>query len=377
MILSKRPALFFLFVLALVRNASADFEIDDVEGTYKLELGSTSDCPDKLKFEGSDDKITSEQMSADGSTCTGNDITLSENGKNVNTYNLSDFLLENEEEIGSFLSGSITTGDINCNERDFSISASDSVSFFEPDDDVEISWRSYFGSNSDKPFGTEEDDDEFTFDDGDKYFVVSDRCVYKKTVGVCFHGQSTVRLSDGSLKLMRVLETGDAVVSDVAGRTSAVMAWTHKGEAIKSRFVNATTSYGSLVATTGHFVYAAKDGRTELVRMNDLSVGMSLVHASGNDAPILSLSKFMDVGVWNPQTESGSIVVDGFVASCYTESLSPNTAHALLSPVRAVFNAGFGYLWNMVAETVTGGFVSAWWILHLGKLIMGGYMRVL
>jgi hypothetical protein len=43
------------------------------------------------------------------------------------------------------------------------------------------------------------------------------------------------------------------------------------------------------------------------------------------------------VGLYNPQTLHGDIVVDGVRASTYTEAVDPVFAHAVLAPVRAVY----------------------------------------
>lgn len=61
-------------------------------------------------------------------------------------------------------------------------------------------------------------------------------------------------------------------------------------------------------------------------------------------------------GLYNPQTESGVIMVDGIVVSCYTEAIQPIVAHALLSWVR-----GGGRWCGELVDFVSGG-------VHEGRL---------
>lgn len=375
-------ALFFAFVSLFTRDVNADFTTDDVNGTYMLEVGQSNVCAGNITFNGTDSAITPEQVSADSTDCTGGTISLEENTNSSLEYDnsLSVFLLENNASIGDFLSGTVDD-QLDCNSREFSIYLRDPVSFFKPLEDVNITWADEF-ENPSQLIDTSADN--FTFMKDAEYFMIADRCLYVKSGtndingseggggeggtgegtpdeegdDVCFHSASMVHMADGSMAPISLLQTADIVQSGVDGIPTSVVAWTHKGEPVKTSFVNATTAFGSLVATTGHYVYVAKNGINELVRMMDLTVGMNLVHHSGAAAPITSTTKFVDVGVWNPQTETGSIVVNGFVASCYTETIAPPMAHALLSPVRAAVNAGLGYVWNAVASTVTAGWVS-------------------
>lgn len=59
------------------------------------------------------------------------------------------------------------------------------------------------------------------------------------------------------------------------------------------------------------------------------------------DSPVVAVEPIWRVGMYNPQTRHGDIVVNGFVVSTYTEAVrTPTIAHALMTPVRFCFVAG-------------------------------------
>lgn len=334
--------------LTLLNVARAELEIDDVDGTYTL-IDGVDRCPEKLKFALPENKvINGTDVEADGEACKGGDIVLS---STTGTSDFAVYLLANEEKYEEFVLGRADIG-VNCS-KTFNITGNEDIVFFTPEDDTPLDFGDVYkdGIPNNLPNSYELKEDA-------RYLVIGDRCFYSSE-GVCFPKSASVRLSDGSSKTMDQIATGDVVRSDTDGTMSPVIAWTHKGEAIRTRFIKASTRLGNLVATSGHYVFTASQDRTNLVRMKDLSVGMKLIHESGAHVPIVSLSKFTESGVWNPQTQSGSIVVDGFVASCYTEAVEPRTSHALLAPVRAVTSVGMSKIWNVAASFLTAGRVSA------------------
>lgn len=52
----------------------------------------------------------------------------------------------------------------------------------------------------------------------------------------------------------------------------------------------------------------------------------------------LAFSSGKELGLYNPQTLDGRIVVNGIIASTYTTAVIPEAAHALLTPLRCLFN---------------------------------------
>ena len=75
-------------------------------------------------------------------------------------------------------------------------------------------------------------------------------------------------------------------------------------------------------------------------------VGDALSGAGGN---VTAVATEWAEGFYNPHTMTGDIVVDGILTSTYTDAVAPSLAHALLWPVRMLYEAGVqvaGDDWN-------------------------------
>lgn len=157
---------------------------------------------------------------------------------------------------------------------------------------------------------------------------------------VCFPGSVTVKLSDGSSKKMGDIIVGDIVqvahpsssVKDMDMYTfSPVLGFSHRlPDVIYNHFVTISASDGSSITlTSGHYMYAPDLKRARDVRTGDVLPGDRIV--------VDVVHGVEDKGLFNPHTETGTIVVNGMVSSCYTESVDVRTAHALLVPVRGMW----------------------------------------
>jgi Hint module/Copper type II ascorbate-dependent monooxygenase, C-terminal domain len=157
--------------------------------------------------------------------------------------------------------------------------------------------------------------------------------------GSCFPAESTVQMESGEHKRMDKLEVGDRVlVGD--GTFSHVFMFTHKvGDEVCREFVRITTDSGNtIVATNGHYIPTVGKG---LSAAGSVCVGdRLLVSASGGgltSATVTYTERVTRNGLYNPQTARGDIVVDGIVASTYTTAVEPRLAHAILTPLRALY----------------------------------------
>ena len=67
----------------------------------------------------------------------------------------------------------------------------------------------------------------------------------------------------------------------------------------------------------------------------DVRVGDLLVQEdTGQEAEVMAISQYSSVGYYSPLTYEGTMVVDGYLASCYA-SFPHYVAHAALAPARA------------------------------------------
>lgn len=150
---------------------------------------------------------------------------------------------------------------------------------------------------------------------------------------VCFPGGALVTLRCGNMKRMSDLVIGDVIaVGD--GEYSEVFMFTHKLSDVQETFVQLSAAAGQRIRLTpGHFIpingvytpaHAAKVG--DVVQLAD-----------GVTSSIVAVDTVVDTGLYNPQTAHGDIIVNGVRASTYTTAVAPAAAHALLSPLRALF----------------------------------------
>lgn len=152
----------------------------------------------------------------------------------------------------------------------------------------------------------------------------------------CFPASARATLADGRSVRMDELQVGDVVQSGF-GQLSAVFLFTHANAAIETDFLRLKTASGrSLTLTAGHFLYISG----ELTAAKNARVGNDLTLHDGTRSAIVSIARRREAGLFNPQTLSGDIVVNGVQTSTYTRAVAPSFAHMLLTPLRAAFQMG-------------------------------------
>mmetsp|Transcript_12528 Transcript_12528/g.38263 ORF Transcript_12528/g.38263 Transcript_12528/m.38263 type:complete len:299 (+) Transcript_12528:37-933(+) len=166
---------------------------------------------------------------------------------------------------------------------------------------------------------------------------LEEQCPTPSSDRECFPGRSTVRLEDGREVPMRDLQVGDRVLT-AAGEFSDVFAWSHRDPEAVSSFVLIETDAASVEVSGGH--YLPING--ELVVASRARIGDTVCLASGRQARVTGVSKVRREGLYNPHTINGWIVVDGVVASTYTQAVHPRTAEALLALPKAAYRLGLG-----------------------------------
>lgn len=158
----------------------------------------------------------------------------------------------------------------------------------------------------------------------------------------CFPADAHVVLADGRIVRMDSLSPGTAVAS---GREafSHVHGFSHRfvGSTLH-KFVQVVTFGGTnLTATGGHYVYKFErvdsQERPALVTMDEIRIGDRLLKHDGNKSTVVGIQTVWKRGLINPHTLNGDIIVNGFVASCYTRHVGSYTSQALLVPLRAIF----------------------------------------
>lgn len=141
-------------------------------------------------------------------------------------------------------------------------------------------------------------------------------------------GWETVRISEVRIS-DRLLTQG--------GRFSAIMMSSHNDTSAWSAFVTLQTSSGFAVTLSGsHYIPTA----TGLQTAKHIVVGDVLTLWNGETDTVAHKGSVWKVGLHNPHTTDGTIVVDGVLTSTFTEAVPPGMANALLSPIKWLFRLG-------------------------------------
>lgn len=150
----------------------------------------------------------------------------------------------------------------------------------------------------------------------------------------CFPGDAQVQTRGGVRIRMRELKLGDEVL---VGKDdyAEVFLWTHARNERWSLFVGVKRDSEEISwMSRGHLVETV-DG----IKMGqDIQIGDWVKEIDGWKQVIWVGRKWMK-GLYNPQTLSGEIVVNGLVCLTYTKTIRPQMARALLVPMRAIWKA--------------------------------------
>lgn len=149
----------------------------------------------------------------------------------------------------------------------------------------------------------------------------------------CFPGDALVTMGSGKTIEMKWLSAGDVVQSKESGSGEVIVAFSHKDPYTVAEFIEMRMHDGGrpLTLTRGHYVYVGE----HLVAAGRLRAGDKLHGGDGRERIITSVRNVWKIGLFNPHSLSGQMVVDDVRVSCYSTAVAPNMAHALLSPVRA------------------------------------------
>jgi Hint module len=134
---------------------------------------------------------------------------------------------------------------------------------------------------------------------------------------------------------MSELAVGDYVQVGPA-QFSEVFMFTHKVSDGFYAFLRIATDDGpAITLSSTHYLYV----NTSLVPAETVLVGDTLTLAEGRQSTVIQIDKLEQLGLFNPQTLQGNIVVDGILASTYTTAITPVVAHASLQALRSIYRA--------------------------------------
>lgn len=139
---------------------------------------------------------------------------------------------------------------------------------------------------------------------------------------------------------MHALRIGDEVRT--AKGFERVLGFTHRAPEKRANVVTITLEDGSSIAATrGHLLPVGE--LTKLVAVSSIGVGDVLFNADLNAVRVVHVDTDEHIGLYNPHTTSGTIVVDGIVASVYNDGYDTRIASFLLSPALLVAEAALSF----------------------------------
>ena len=160
------------------------------------------------------------------------------------------------------------------------------------------------------------------------------------------------------------------MVADSSGQLhfQPVFLFSHADPWATSRFIVARAAQGAAVrASPGHYIPASPAHlvnpsykQAALVKMQDLQLGDWIwvtMDSTAVPSRVSALTTKVEQGLYNPHTAAGTILVDGIVASTFTEAIPASFAvHSLLTAVPyALYHIMPTWLYAAVQATVLYG----------------------
>lgn len=155
----------------------------------------------------------------------------------------------------------------------------------------------------------------------------------------CFPADAIVQLKDGTQKSMKELAIGDVILSK-PNVWSEVFMFSHRTIQTKSLFISLQTNNSMVSLTPDHYIYA----NGKLVVARQIQVGDMLVNEKNLYEKVTSIKSEYKVGLYNPHTMNGDVIVNGIWTSTYTQAVEPHLAHMALAPIRALYSNGINIM---------------------------------
>lgn len=207
-------------------------------------------------------------------------------------------------------------------------------------------------------------------------------CESHSVLSGCFAGEATVNVEDRGPVPLAALRVGDMVLAERSGQLTyePILTFLHSVRPAfgkRAPFLLVVHNHGEFRATDTHLVFVATDdvaqhGVSKLV--GKLLVGDRLLVRDPSNSMRMISSRISairrtsgEMGLYAPLTASGTILVDGVLASNYAapsleKELAHQTAHAFLLPLRIYHHIGLGIALRPYWKSICRG--SRSWLCH-------------
>ena len=328
--------LFLLLLQTFLILTLANFNVNAMAGSvYRQKIGDGSaTCPDLILFSQNGVEHPASTVTLDRVPCSGGTLQLATNPQQTSIAPGLIRYFEVNRVVGNTYFGGVFSSDVICGSR--SITPQIYMLFFRPIVTFTITWEDVIGIGRPLELNSAS---VYTFRKNTDYMVINNRCLYIRDQeddgSKCFPADATVEVKNKGIVPIKEVQRGD-LVKVVNGKYSPIFAFTHHdSNVIYKRFVTVRSDGGHVfTATEGHFVKVNR----QFLPLETIKVGDQMIDSKNQLVNITSiLHGVSGTGLYNPQTLDGTIIVNGLVASTYTTAVDYITAHALLTPMRAVF----------------------------------------
>jgi len=164
--------------------------------------------------------------------------------------------------------------------------------------------------------------------------------------GRCIYDEAEVRMADGTMRRVKNLEIGDEVLAyntEKGIHPSRIYGQLHQDNETEIKIVEIETSSGRKIPVTGqHSLFARQclsDGQKWSTKSaQEIRVGDCLprYYTDGDvvEESVINIRVFDARGIRQPVTETGTIIVDDVVISCYDRVVNQDATHMALFPYR-------------------------------------------
>ncbi|KAI4459240.1 hedgehog [Holotrichia oblita] len=183
--------------------------------------------------------------------------------------------------------------------------------------------------------------------------------------GGCFSAESTVISETGATRKLQDLRIGEKILSmDLDTQEfvySEVILFLDWDPSQRRDFLKIELQSGrTLTVTPSHLIFQiANDNRSRTIYAAKLKTGDRVLVLDSKkliEDSIVKVRQIVSTGVFAPLTLTGTVVVDGVLASCYATIDSQSIAHWAFTPIRLMlnFNQGLHRMWNLLRKPLEG-----------------------
>jgi len=208
-------------------------------------------------------------------------------------------------------------------------------------------------------------------------------------VSICFSGSNTVDTKARGTILMSDLRLGDEVLTR-SGRFEQVYSFGHFSSSEQAEFLAIHTSVSVMELSPNHMVFVVTESGPRAVPASQVQPHSRLILADDTVVTVREIRNVTRVGVYAPFTLSGTIVVNGIVASSFVAFQNSSflfvggiptftfqwLAHTFETVHRLVFKMGFCPTENYdtatgISQWVHGPHKAAQWLMNQHAIVMG------